>query len=228
LHVKFNNATGEVRTIGVARRDFRVKLIFAAATGVRAGEFHALRWRHLDFRAAEATIETRIDAHGEEDVTKTEAAMRVIPLGAEVIAELKAWRALATFREDGDLVFPTKHGSYENHDNMVKRHFLPLFDRMAELHRNHPKENKPATKRFNWHALRHFAISSWIDAGLPPKTIQTFAGHSTLAITMDRYGHLFKSAQHKTAMDEIARGLMVEPSRSPPPARKRERQLTIG
>jgi integrase len=113
LHVKFNNATGEVRTIGVARRDFRVKLIFAAATGVRAGEFHALRWRHLDFRAAEATIETRIDAHGEEDVTKTEAGMRVIPLGAEVIAELKAWRALATFREDGDLVFPTKHGSYE-------------------------------------------------------------------------------------------------------------------
>jgi hypothetical protein len=53
---------------------------------------------------------------------------------------------------------------------MLKRHFLPLFDRMAELHRNHPKENKPATKRFNWHALRHFAISSWIDAGLPPKT----------------------------------------------------------
>lgn len=209
--------------IAAADRDFRVKLIFAAATGVRAGEFHALRWRHLDFRAAEAAIETRVDAHGEEDVTKTEAGMRVIPLGAEVIAELKAWRARTTFREDGDLVFPNKHGTYENHDNMVKRHFLPLFEQLAVLHRDSPRQSKPAPKVFNWHALRHFAISSWIDAGLPPKTIQTFAGHSTLAITMDRYGHLFKSVQHKTAMDEIAQSLTAPaPTRTakPPPISK--------
>jgi integrase len=57
---------------------------------------------------------------------------------------------------------------------------------------------------FNWHALRHFAISCWIDAGLPPKTVQTFAGHSSLQVTMDRYGHLFRSDSHGRAMDAIA------------------------
>jgi integrase len=57
---------------------------------------------------------------------------------------------------------------------------------------------------FNWHALRHFAVSCWIDAGLSPNTVQTFAGHSSLQVTMDRYGHLFKSDDHKKAMDEIA------------------------
>jgi integrase len=35
--------------------------------------------------------------------------------------------------------------------------------------------------------------------------VQTFAGHSSLAVTMDRYGHLFKSEGHTRAMDEIAR-----------------------
>lgn len=59
--------------------------------------------------------------------------------------------------------------------------------------------------RFNWHALRHFAISCRIDADLPIKAIQTFAGHSSSAVTMDRYGHLFKSEDRKLAMDKIAR-----------------------
>ncbi len=58
---------------------------------------------------------------------------------------------------------------------MVKRRFKPLFA-------------KTGVAPFNWHALRHFAVSCWIDAGLSPKTVQTFAGHSSLQVTMDRYG----------------------------------------
>ena len=52
--------------------------------------------------------------------------------------------------------------------------------------------------------LRHFAISMWIEAELPPKTVQTFAGHSSIKVTMDRYGHLFPSEDHQRAMNEIA------------------------
>ena len=63
----------------------------------------------------------------------------------------------------------------------------------------------PSAARFNWHALRHFAVSTWIEAGLTPKAVQTFAGHASLAITMDRYGHLFPSEDHRNAMDRIAR-----------------------
>jgi integrase len=42
---------------------------------------------------------------------------------------------------------------------------------------------------------------------MSPKTVQTFAGHASLQITMDRYGHLFPSESHKHAMDQIAKGL---------------------
>jgi hypothetical protein len=39
-------------------------------------------------------------------------------------------------------------------------------------------------------------------------TVQIFAGHSSLAITMDRYGHLFPSDDHKAAIDATAGELM--------------------
>jgi integrase len=96
---------------------------------------------------------------------------------------------------------------YTGHDNMVKRKFLPLFELLAEKHKEDPAQHLEAPDRFNWHALRHFAISTWIEAGLSPKTVQTFAGHSSLQVTMDRYGHLFKSDDHKAAMNTIAESL---------------------
>ena len=154
------------------------------------------------------TVETRVDAFGEEDVTKTAAGMRTVPLGATVITALKAWRLSTKRKQPDDLVFPNRRGWYMNHDNMVKRKFRPLFDRLAKLHAENSTKHPAPPPLFNWHALRHFAISCWIEAGLSPKTVQTFAGHSTLQVTMDRYGHLFKSEDHKRAMDAISKELV--------------------
>lgn len=142
---------------------------------------------------------------GKEDVTKTAAGMRTVPLGSGVINVLKAWKLRATRKKLDDLVFPNKRGWYEGHDNMIKRKFLPLFEKLAKLHADDPQNHPAPPDRFNWHALRHFAISCWIETGLSPKTVQTFAGHSSLQVTMDRYGHLFKSENHRHAMDAIAR-----------------------
>jgi integrase len=190
--------------LSVADEDFRVELVTASSTGVRAGEEHALRWRHFNFAKGEVKVETRVDTYGDEDVTKTAAGMRTIPLSQSHITMLKAWKLRTRYKKDDDLVFPSKRGGYKSHDNMIKRKFLPLFDKLAENYRNDPTRNPEPPAPFNWHALRHFAISCWIEAGLAPKTVQTFAGHSSLQVTMDRYGHLFKSDDHKRAMDAIA------------------------
>jgi len=190
--------------LSAADEDFRVKLAFASATGVRAGELHALRWHHIDFATGEVKIETRVDAYGSEDVTKTSAGMRTIPLAQPLMLMLKEWKLRTKRKKPDELVFPNKRGWYMDHSHMVKRKFLPLFDVLAEKHRENPAEHPQAPARFNWHALRHFAVSCWIEAGLSPKTVQTFAGHSSLQVTMDRYGHMFKSDDHKKAMDAIA------------------------
>jgi integrase len=130
--------------------------------------------------------------------------MRTIPLAQPLVLMLKEWKLRTKRKKADELVFPNKRGWYVGHDNMIKRKFLPLFDLLALKHREDPTQHPEAPARFNWHALRHFAVSCWIEAGLSPKTVQTFAGHSSLQVTMDRYGHLFKSDDHKKAMDAIA------------------------
>lgn len=179
------------RLIDAAPYEFGIKLSFACASGLRAGEMHALRWHHIDLKTSKVGVETRVDRYGEEDVPKTDAGIRRIPLGDELVHMLKEWKMRTKFAKSDDLVFPNARGSYINHYNMINRHYNPLFE----------KANVP---RFNWHTLRHFAISTWIEAGFPPKAVQTFAGHSTLQVTMDRYGHLFPADDHSARMNQIA------------------------
>jgi integrase len=170
---------------------FRRRIQFAAATGVRASELHALRWRHVDLVKGEVRIETRVDRWKQEDTTKTEAGIRTIPLGSATASMLKEWRIQSRYSRDDDLLFPNKWGRFEDHSNMSAVQFVPTRERAG-------------LPDLNWHALRHFAISCWIERGLSPKTVQTFAGHKSLTVTMDRYGHLFRSEDHRVVMDAIA------------------------
>jgi integrase len=64
------------------------------------------------------------------------------------------------------------------------------------------------------HALRHF-YCSWCAArpqdgglGLPLKTVQVRMGHSSLAMTADRYGHLFPSQDDTEVLAAGERALM--------------------
>ena len=194
--------------LDAASDDFRLKLIFAASTGCRAGEQWAARWEDADLEGGELHIRRRVDAWGEEGVPKSTAGVRTVPLSAQLVAMLRAWKLRSRYSTPSDLIFPSRRGSYIGHDNLVKREFLPLFERrraMEEEKQTGKSGGPPSAARFNWHALRHFAVSTWIEAGLTPKAVQTFAGHASLAITMDRYGHLFPSEDHRNAMDRIAR-----------------------
>ena len=44
-----------------------------------------------------------------------------------------------------------------------------------------------------WHDLRHTAVALAIVNGAHPKAIQERMGHSSITVTLDRYGHLFPS-----------------------------------
>jgi integrase len=48
------------------------------------------------------------------------------------------------------------------------------------------------------HDLRHTAISLWIASGANPKVVQTKAGHASIKVTYDRYGHLFPDYDDRT------------------------------
>ena len=126
--------------------------------------------------------------------------MREIPVSDALVAELKVWKLRSAYSKPDDLIFPNGAGNYINHSNFLNRDLACLFAGDA---------GGQGSAKFKWHHLRHFAASCWIEAGLQPKTVQTFIGHASLAMTMDLYGHLFKSADHKQAMDSIANGLIL-------------------
>jgi integrase len=200
----------DLRTIlAAADEDFRLILLFAVSTGLRAGEQWAVRWRDVDLEGGELHVARRVDAYGQEGPPKTAAGVRMVPLSSQLILKLKAWRLKSKFKGPDDLLFPNSEGNHIGHDNVIKRCFLPLFDNLEAAHKRDPVNTHSPPRPFNWHALRHFAVSCWIEGGFRPKSVQTFAGHASLQVTMDRYGHLFPSEDHKKTMDRIATGLFA-------------------
>lgn len=51
-----------------------------------------------------------------------------------------------------------------------------------------------------WHDLRHFAVSLWIKQGFSIKEIKTFTGHSSIQMTMERYGQRCGSSIMKSCV----------------------------
>jgi integrase len=49
------------------------------------------------------------------------------------------------------------------------------------------------------HQCRHTYASMMIAAGVNAKALCTFMGHSSIAITYDRYGHLFPGSEREAA-----------------------------
>ena len=52
-----------------------------------------------------------------------------------------------------------------------------------------------------FHDLRHTAVALAIAQGAHPKAIQRRMGHSTINMTLDRYGHLFPELDRQVASD---------------------------
>ena len=56
------------------------------------------------------------------------------------------------------------------------------------------------------HDLRHTAVSWWIASKADPKQVATWAGHSSVATVMDRYGHFLPDREEHVmdSLDELA------------------------
>jgi integrase len=147
-----------------------------AFAGLRASELRGLRWSHVKLGEATVEIEERADERGKIGSPKSGAAHRKIGLNATTATALKAWK----LAQPGGrlLVFGTRTDRPDALTNLQRRVVDPLL-------------TKAKVKHYGLHAFRHFAISSWLKTcGGDFKAVQTRAGHATLALTLDTYGHL--------------------------------------
>ena len=180
-------------------------LLLAAQCGLRASELRGLRWSDVDLKAEEVHVRQRADRYGAIGEPKSRESKRTIPLTPETVSALTVWK-LACPKAELDLAFPTRNGRVEDHGDM-RRRLAPIL-RVAGL------VTKAGVPRYGMHSLRHF-FASWLvnpqargGRGLSPKVAQALLGHSSIVMTLDRYGHLFPAGDDRKELAAASSALL--------------------
>lgn len=158
---------------------YRVLVLFAAYCGLRAAEIAGLRVGRVNIeRGVVDVVETLGDANGQLVWSDTKThARRTVPLPAFLREEL-AGQLGARGTDAHGLVFTSMGGLPIRQNNFYRRYFKPAVIRAG----------LPPETRF--HDLRHTCAALLIAQGAHPKAIAELLGHSTITVTLDRYGHL--------------------------------------
>jgi integrase len=173
---------------------YRVLILTAAYTGLRASELHALRVKDLDLVRGLMTVERSLKEWREGlaifGTTKTEK-VRTVELDPDLCQDLAAY--LTPDHTPGgqpsppspdSLLFVNAAGSPIHQVAWLRNHFKPAVRRALP----------GLAGQLRFHDLRHTYVSLLIAAGVHPKEIAAQAGHASVAMTMDRYGHLSPAA----------------------------------
>jgi integrase len=161
---------------------YRALVLVAGYTGLRAGELGALRVGRIDLiRRTVAVHESLADVKGELvfGPTKTHASRTVAlpPFLCRTVGEhLVEHPPFA----DG-LVFTSPTGLPLRHNLFYARHFKPAVARAG------------LSSALRFHDLRHTCAAMLIAQGAHPRAMMERLGHSSIEVTLDRYGHLFPS-----------------------------------
>ena len=204
-------------------------LVCVALAGLRASEIRGLRWADLDLGTTPSvTISQRADRWSEIGSPKSATSRRTVPLGETAARALRAWKLAQppiTYREDGEkrqrpptLVFGTGGDRPDGLANLRRRVLEPLAIKAGVAvpaldDAGKPVKDKEGTpvmrpKYGGLHCLRHYTISTWLrTCGGDFKQVQVWAGHGTLVITLDTYGHLIPRKDGHEIMCAVERDL---------------------
>ncbi len=188
---------GQIMTVAArcAEHDPRWEalILLQGMCGLRPGESLALRARDIRWqegrpvevtvRATHSSLPDRFFADGETRRRplkgRGEKATRTVPTPPPVADALRCHPTARTARDTATLLFGSSTGA-------------PLH--LSNFHRDVWKPVKAATfaegdplRVARLHDLRHAAITTWLNAGVPLKTAQTWSGHKTLSVLLDTY-----------------------------------------
>lgn len=166
--------------------DMYIPILLGALLGLRRGEMLALRWDDVDLKNKVIHVGSNM-VNGENGVIikapKSEAGIRDLVIGDEVVAELK--KARLKYMEDAltspyfqnlNFVIRQEDGSPLQPDSMTRKWSRFLKD-----------NNLP---HIRLHDLRHSNATALIQAGVNPRVVQQRLGHSDVNITLNTYTHV--------------------------------------
>jgi integrase len=189
-----------------AAKDDRLFPLYATvlSLGMRLGEGLGVSWDDVDLDTGRFNIHQALqridkklypDRAGLQLVdTKGGYSDRVVTLPAVAIAALRyheaaqqnemAW-AGTRWRNEWNLIFTTKMGTPLDERNVLRR-----FQKILAL---------AGLPKMRIHDLRHSAVAILIAQGVNIKAISELLGHSSVAFTLQVYGHLLEETKRETA-----------------------------
>ncbi len=171
------------------RRD-QTALGLAAYAGLRIGEIVALDVAAIDAEARTLQVRRGWDPTARQFIPTKNRQKRTVPI-IDRLAQLLADHFVLLDHPPAEaLLFPGRDPSYPIHPRQLRRHAARAW-KAAKL------------EPLGFHEARHSFASTAIASGLNAKTLSTYLGHATIAVTMDRYGHLLpgNEAQARDALD---------------------------
>ena len=167
--------------------DMYLPILLGVTVGLRRGEMIALRWDDIDFKTNTIKVRSNM-VNGENGciikAPKSEAGIRDIKVGDEVMAELR--KARLQYMEDA-----LSYGrGFQNLNFVIRQEDgSPLQpDSMTRKWSRFLKDNDLPHIRL--HDLRHSNATALIQAGVNPRVVQQRLGHSDVNITLNTYTHV--------------------------------------
>ncbi|MGH9119690.1 MAG: tyrosine-type recombinase/integrase [Acidimicrobiales bacterium] len=188
----------EVAALANAHNDrLRTFVYFAVDTGMRWSELVGLRRGDVDLAARKVRVTSQLVRleSGEwlRKEPKTPASTRSITISQFTANLLSSHLHAYSLPGPDGLVFPNAAGTALVNSSFWNNHFRPALEHVGMQCRVPD--------------LRHTSVALAIAAGAHPKAIQSRMGHSSISVTLDRYGHLFPELD-----ESIASALDAQPA----------------
>ena len=180
----------------------------AVNTGLRPGELFALTRDDLDMKkkvihVTKTLLYAKFDGETKKSFRigppKTKTSVRDVPINSTCEKYLFRQFTLKNMiskkfpKEDefADLLFVTKRNTPIN-----VQIFNDAIRRVIDL-RNDMMDEFEQLPVFGGHTFRHTFATRCLEAGVKPKTIQSYLGHATLEMTMNLYVHTMDSVKQE-------------------------------
>jgi len=156
----------------------------AVYSGLRRGELQALSWESVDLEAGIITVEANWDRIVGLIEPKSHAGRRKVPVPKALARELRSYRV---WQGTGGEGFVFSVGGERPFDpSNAMRTASRLWSRAG-------------LNKLGFHEARHTYASLMIAAGVNAKALSTYMGHSSITVTLDRYGHLLPGNEKEAA-----------------------------
>jgi integrase len=187
------------KLLGVLRPADQALWGTALYAGLRRGELMALKWKDVDLATGRIRIERSYDpGSGQMVEPKSRAGRRTVPIPGVL----------------RDLLIDHKLNSGDTSELVFGATPERPFSDSALVQRARRAWARSGLDPLGLHEARHTFASLMIAAGVNAKALSTYMGHSSITITLDRYGHLMPGNEDEAAalMDtylEAAQGTNV-------------------